>query len=278
MATKDLLEQFLSKNNFLSAYRRIASRKASGGIDGVTVEAFSRHLDKNIQRLQEQIRCRRYVPQPVKTIHIPKFKEENEWRELGLPVVADKVVQAALLQVVEPIAEKMFLDASYWYRPGKGSQKALRRVEHNLRYGKKPWVVHREIDNFFDTLNHDLLLSRFSELVSGEPILIELVALWCKMGLVEKNGRWRNVQAGVRQGHIISPFLANLYLHPLDQFLNQLGIAWVRYADNILLQCKTEEEAKGADDKREGQTIVIKYLLFVFRSFFPFIPLKIKKA
>lgn len=247
MATRNLLEQFLSKNNFLSAYRRIASKKALGGIDGVSVEEFNRRLDQNIQRLQEQIQERRYIPQPVRTINIPKFNEEKEWRELGLPTVADKVVQAAVLQVVEPLGEKIFLDASYGYRPGKGPQKALRRVEHHLMHVKKTWVVHRDIDNFFDTLNHDLLLTRFSALVGGEPILVELVALWCKMGLVEKDGQWRNVQAGVRQGHIISPFLANLYLHPFDEFVNQLGVAWVRYADKILLQCTTEEEAKSAD-------------------------------
>jgi CRISPR-associated protein Cas1 len=149
MAGKNLLDQFLSKSNFISAYNRIASKKASGGIDGVSVEAFGRRLDKNIKRLQEQIRNRSYIPQPVKSTYIPKFNEENEWRELGLPTVADKVVQSALLQVVEPLAEKIFLDTSYGYRPGKGHYKAIRRVEHNLRCGHKRWAVHHDIDNFF---------------------------------------------------------------------------------------------------------------------------------
>jgi len=247
MASQDLLNQFLSKNNFISAYQRIASKKSKGGIDGVSVEAFGRDLDKNIQKLQKEILQRRYIPQPVSIIYLPKFNEENEWRELGLPTVADKVVQAALLQVVEPLGERIFLNASYGYRPGKGPQKALRRVEHNLRYGKKSWIVQRDIDNFFDTLNHEILLARFSKLVDGDPILVELVSLWCKMGLIQRDGRWRNVQAGVRQGQIISPFLANLYLHPLDEFLEKGGLTWVRYADNILLQCATEEEARSAD-------------------------------
>lgn len=120
MTTDDhLLEQFLSKSNFLVAFRRISSKGSAGGVDGVTVEAFGSRLDRNIQRLQEEIRARRYLPQAASVIHIPKFNEENEWRELGLATVADKVVQAALLQVVEPLGERIFLDCSYAYRPGK---------------------------------------------------------------------------------------------------------------------------------------------------------------
>ncbi|HJW87340.1 MAG TPA: hypothetical protein VJ440_11960 [Candidatus Brocadiaceae bacterium] len=127
MTTENLLEQFLSTPNLLAAYRRIASKKAAGGLGGVTVETFGRHLDQHISRLQKEIRERRYVPQPAVVTHIPKFNEANEWRELGLPSVADKVVQAALLQVVEPLAEKVFSDCSYAYRPEKGHYKAIRR-------------------------------------------------------------------------------------------------------------------------------------------------------
>mgnify|MGYP001568695341 CR=1 FL=1 len=104
MTTENLLEKFLSTSNFLSAYQRIATKKSAGGLDGVTVEEFGRHLDQHISKLQKEIRERRYIPQPAAVTHIPKFNEENEWRELGLPSVADKVVQAALLQVVEPLA------------------------------------------------------------------------------------------------------------------------------------------------------------------------------
>ena len=141
MSAKDLLEQFLSKNNFLSAYKRIASKKSVGGVDGVSVEAFGRDLDRNIRKLQEDIRGHRYIPQPVTSLHIPKFNEENEWRELGLPTVADKVVQAALLQVVEPLGERIFLNASYGYRLGKGPQKAL-SVCGTLTYPKAATSPH----------------------------------------------------------------------------------------------------------------------------------------
>lgn len=252
MTTENLLEQFLSTSNFFAAYKRIASRKAAGGLDGVTVEAFGRYLDQHISKVQRKIRGRCYVPQPAKVTHIPKFNEKNEWRELGLPSVADKVVQAALLQVVEPLAERMFLDCSYAYRPGKGHYKALRRVEHSLGNRKMTWAIQRDIDDFFDTINHTRLIKQFSKLVNDEPVMTELVALWCRMGLVERNGRWRNVQAGVRQGGVISPLLANLYLHPLDEFASKLGIDWIRYADDYLILCKSREEAVSSDIQITG--------------------------
>ena len=141
----------------------------------------------------------------------------------------------------------LFFDTSYGYRQGKGHYKALRRVEHNLTNGKCSWVANRDIDNFFDTLNHEILLKRFSELVNHDERLVDLAALWCRMGIVDKAGKWRNVQAGVRQGLVISPLLANLYLHSLDEFASANGWAWVRYADNYLIMTQSQSEAEAAD-------------------------------
>lgn len=110
-------------------------------------------------------------------------------------------------------------------------------------------MIERDIDNFFDSLDHERLIRQFSDLVSGEPILTELVALWCRMGLVDKNGQWRDVQAGFRQGHVLSPFLANLYLHPLDEFAIDVEIGWIRYADNYLILSESRDEACFADER-----------------------------
>jgi group II intron reverse transcriptase/maturase/CRISPR-associated endonuclease Cas1 len=247
MTTNTLLEQFLSRSNFISAYERITSKRASGGLDNVTVESFGSRLDQHISKLQKEITEHRYVPQPLKSIHVPKFNKDNEWRGLALPSVADKVVQAALLQVVGPLGEKLFLDSSYAYRKGKGHYKAIRRVEHCLGNRKKSWVVHRDIDNFFDTLDYDRLIDQFSELVDREPVMTELVALWCRTGLVEADGRWRNVYSGIRQGNIISPMLSNLYLHTLDEFASRLRIDWVRYCDDYLICCDSSKDAESAD-------------------------------
>ena len=157
-----------------------------------------------------------------------------------------------MLQVIEPLAEKIFSDCSYAYRPGKGHYKAIRRIDHSLNNRKRTWAIPRDIDNFFDTLNHQRLIEQFSGLVNGEPVMIELVALWCRMGLVEKNGRWRNVEAGVRQGGVISPLLANLYLHPLDEYAAKQEIDWIRYADDYLILCDSREKAASTDAKIEG--------------------------
>ncbi len=245
----DLFNTFLDEKNFLAAYKRIAAKGSRGGIDRVSVEEFGRKLKRNLTRLRKDIEEDRYVPQAVEAAQVPKFNEENEWRELGLPTVGDKIVQAALLQVLEPLAEKLFLDTSYAYRQGKGHYKAIRRVEHHLTNMKLHWAAIEDIDNFFDTLNHDRLLAEFSKLVNGDERLLALVALWCRSGIVAKDGHWKNVEAGVRQGQVLSPLLANLYLHDLDGFAMEKGWGWVRYADNYLIQCASEEEARQADEE-----------------------------
>jgi len=245
--TATIFDKFASFENFWAAFQKVAAKNSAGGIDGTTVETYQKRAKQRINALITQIQDRTYLPKPVKSFHQPKFNKDNEWRELGLPAVSDKIVQAALLQVVEPIAEKLFLDTSYGYRQGKGHYKALRRVEHNLTNAKCSWVVNRDIDNFFDTLNHQKLLNRFSELVAHDERLVELVALWCRMGIVDKAGKWRNVQAGIRQGQVISPLLANLYLHPLDEFAASQGWAWVRYADDYLIMTRSQSEAETAD-------------------------------
>jgi group II intron reverse transcriptase/maturase/CRISPR-associated endonuclease Cas1 len=242
-----IFKKFISFENFWKAFQKVAAKNSAGGIDGISVEDYQKRAVQRINSLIQQIQNKTYVPKPVQSFHQPKFNEENEWRELGLPAISDKIVQAAMLQVVEPIAEKLFLDTSYGYRQGKGHYKALRRVEHNLTNGKCSWVANRDIDNFFDTLNHEILLKRFSELVDHDEHLVDLVALWCRMGIVDKTGKWHNVQAGVRQGQVISPLLANLYLHPLDEFATAHGWAWVRYADNYLIMRQSQSEAETAD-------------------------------
>jgi group II intron reverse transcriptase/maturase/CRISPR-associated endonuclease Cas1 len=244
--TTQLFDRFLTRNNFHLAFKRVAAKGSAGGIDRVSVAEFASRGEANLDKLLKQLRSGEYCPEPVAGVTAPKFGKKGGVRELGLPTVADKVVQTALLQVVEPLAEKLFLNTSYGYRPGKGPGKALRRVEHELRQ-HRTWLVSRDIDNFFDSLDHNRLLALFSDLVAGDHRLVELVALWCKMGIVQKDGRWRNVMTGVRQGQVVSPLLANLYLHDLDRFVSENGWSWVRYADDTLLLCRDQSEAEAAD-------------------------------
>lgn len=241
-----IFQQFLSRENFLVAGKRVAVKGSRGGIDRVDPVQFIEQEGK-LDKLIALVAAGEYCPEPVTAVHVPKFGRKGGYRELGLPTVADKIVQTALLQVVEPLAERIFLDTSYGYRPGKGPQKALRRVEHYLRNQRLQWLAGQDIDNFFDTLDHQRLLARFADLVNGEQPLVDLVALWCRMGIVQQDGRWRNVTTGVRQGQVLSPLLANLYLHELDQFVRDHQWGWVRYADDYLLLCRNREEAEAAN-------------------------------
>ncbi|MBU4599150.1 MAG: CRISPR-associated endonuclease Cas1 [Proteobacteria bacterium] len=244
-----LFEHFISKTNFLEAFARVAAKGALGGVDGVSLEKFRRNLSSNLMRLRQDIQEGRYKPQPVKSVWVPKLNPNGEWRELGLPTVVDKVAQAALLNVVEPLAENIFLSTSYGYRRGKGPMKALQRVEHNLKNLKLIWVSHHDVDNCFDSLDQNHVIELFSGLVEGDARLVELVALWSRMGVIDPKGQWRNVEAGVRQGQILSPLLANLYLHPLDELAVKGGWGWVRYADNFLIQCSSQAKAVEAEEK-----------------------------
>ncbi|NDY73829.1 CRISPR-associated endonuclease Cas1 [Desulfobacter hydrogenophilus] len=245
--TASILDAFLDESNLLNAFRRVRQKGSRGGIDNVSVDAFEKDLKKNLRRLRQDIIEGGYTPEPVAEIRTPKFNEKKEWRHLGLPTVADKIIQKALLTVVEPLAEKLFLDTSYAYRKDKGHYRAIRRVEHNLNAGKRQWVVRQDVDDFFDRLNHDHLISLFSDLVGHEKTLVTLVALWCRSGIIAKGGKWKDVEAGVRQGQVISPLLANLYLHELDVFVKENQWGWVRYADDYILQCASKDQALEAD-------------------------------
>lgn len=242
-----LFERFIAFDNFKLALDRVAGKKSSGGVDGMRVEDFQKRATQHVQSLIQQIKDGTYLPKPVQAFSVPKFNDKSEWRELGLPAVSDKIVQAAMLQVLQPVTERLFKDTSYGYRPGKGPYKALRRVEHNIKNGKCIWVANRDIDNFFDSLNHDRLVKKVSDLVNQDERFMRLVALWVRMGIVDRKGRWRNVEAGVRQGQILSPLLANLYLHDLDELAHSLGLYWVRYADNYIIMTGSMTEAESTD-------------------------------
>ena len=247
-----LFQQFIAAANFQEAFAKVHAKGSVGGVDGVSLAAFARQAPFYLRRLRREVAEGSYLPQPVAGVSVPKHDEHHGRRLLGLPTVADKVVQMALYQVVMPLAERHFCDTSYGYRPNKGPYKALRRVEHNLKSGKLTWVIHRDVDDFFDTLGHDRLLTLFGELVHDDRRLLDLVALWCRSGMVGRDGHWRDLHAGVRQGQILSPLLANLYLHQLDCFVAGQGWGWVRYADDYLLQCAEKEVALRADREVEA--------------------------
>ncbi len=226
------LARITDPENLLDAWKRVRTKKAAGGLDGKSVEDFERDVEKELQALREEIIAGRYVPEPLLQIQIPKSNKPGEKRSLGLPSVRDKVAQEAVRTVIEPAVDKDFMDASYGYRRGKGPAKAIGRVRHILGNGAVSWLVDIDIDDFFPSIDHDLLLERLRIHGVDEPVC-RLCLLWLKMGVVDGRGKWRDVYEGVSQGGIVSPLLANIYLHPLDLYLVEKGVPFVRYADDI---------------------------------------------
>lgn len=240
----ELFDQICSEATLFDAWRRIERKGAQGGIDRVSVEAFRQRLPDYLAQLGADLRSGRYVPEPFQKIDIPKTDAPGETRPLQLPTVRDKVAQEAVRSVIAPLLDRTFVDCSYAYRPGKGPQKAIRRVEHYLGV-KKPWVALADIDRFFDSMDQELTLEEVRKHVS-EPEILRLLTLWIKMGAVNTRGDWVDPMSGVAQGSVLSPLLSNVYLTSFDAYLTQKGHALVRYADNFILLAASAEAVRQA--------------------------------
>jgi group II intron reverse transcriptase/maturase/CRISPR-associated endonuclease Cas1 len=238
-----LLEQAADLETLRDAWGRIAAKGARGGIDQVTVTEFGRRLERNLATLHGELLDGRYVPVPLLRASIPKGPGSHERRVLGLPAVRDKVAQEAVRSVIEPILDRQFLGCSYGYRPRKGPHRAIARVTQYLTHGRCRWAATADIDDFFGSLSQSLLLQALQEVIP-DPGILRLVELWIRMGTVDCRGRWRDVPSGVHQGAVISPLLANLYLHPFDRRVTEAGHHLVRYADDFILLCPDRPAAE----------------------------------
>lgn len=214
-------------------------RRQGAGVDGMTVAKFERRAEQELQKLGEQLSTGRYRASPVRRHYIPKLGS-GKLRPLGLPTVRDRVVQEACRSMIEPIFEAEFLDKSHGFRPGKSVETACVQVERNLLAGKV-WVVDVDIEKCYDAIPHEPLIDRVARRVSDGKIL-ELIRSFLKSGVLEEmNVRYETT--GTPQGGIVSPVLANIYLHDLDMALEAHGVAWVRYADDVVALCQSRDEA-----------------------------------
>lgn len=227
-----------------AAWNLIRSKGASGGIDGIGIEAFNEARRKEIPRLAKELKDGTWRPQPYMEIEVAKTKHPDEMRRLGMTSMRDKVVQQAIKTLIEPRFERIFRPCSYGYRPGKGATKAIRRVLSECRKPQMQWVLRLDIDNFFDTIDHAILLCRLTA-TGIEQDIIRLIMLCIQMGRVQgRSGQWHDNNLGVPQGAILSPLLSNLYLNSFDQFAESRGVPYVRYADDFLFLTNTEEQAR----------------------------------
>lgn len=223
------------------AWKQVEARKGGGGVDGMSMAIFAKRSDKRIARLSEQLREGTYEPQAVKRVWIPK--SDGKERPLGVPTIIDRVVQTSIRNAIEPIFEKKFLECSYGFRPGRGCKDALREVAAGLKQGRT-WVVDVDIEKYFDSIDKKRLMNEVAtEIADGS--LLDLINQFLAQDVMDGMSRWQP-EKGTPQGAVISPLLANIYLHPVDVAMTRAGYRMVRYADDMVILCTSQEEAARA--------------------------------
>jgi RNA-directed DNA polymerase len=234
-----VMERVVNRPNMLAAYKRVRDNKGGPGIDGMTVDELPVWLQEHWTGVREQLLSGTYRPQPVKRQTIPKAGGGE--RELGIPTVVDRLIQQALLQVLQPIFDPTFSDHSYGFRPGRRAHDAVRRAQRYVQEGRR-WVVDVDLEKFFDRVNHDILMGRLAKRIEDRRVL-RLARRYLEAGVMIQ-GVVMERHEGTPQGGPLSPLLANVLLDEVDKELEQRGHAFVRYADdgNVYVRSKRAGE------------------------------------
>jgi RNA-directed DNA polymerase len=238
-----LIDKVYAPLNLYTAARKVTGKKKSAGVDGQSCDDFEEHLRAETRQLSEEIKAQTYRPSPVRRVHIPKPGRPNETRPLGIPTVRDRVVQRAIVNVIEPILDHQFHARSFGFRHERGAHDALRIVEQKLQEGYV-YVVDADLKGYFDTIPKDRLLASVKEHISDSRML-QLLKLFLDQNIMEELREWSPI-AGVPQGAVLSPVLSNLYLNPLDHQMADSGFEMVRYADDFVVLCRSQAEAEEA--------------------------------
>ena len=237
-----LYGQLLRDRVLMNAWKKVKANRGSGGIDGVTIKEYAKNEQENILKLLEKLKAKEYKPTPVRRVYIPK--KDGKKRPLGIPTLEDRIVQQALTDILMPKYEKLvFHNWSMGYRPGRGVESALQVIIKNIELGRN-WIYDCDIKGFFDNIPHKKLMKVLNKVIADGTVL-DLIWSWLKCGYME-DGKYYNTKTGQVQGGVISPLLANIYLNELDWELHKAKIYFVRYADDFLLFCETEEEVTRA--------------------------------
>jgi RNA-directed DNA polymerase len=236
-----LIDKVYRPSTLQAAWEQVKANRGAAGIDGQSIDAFAAHAGRYLDELAKDLEEGKYQAQAVRRVEIPKAGGKT--RPLGIPTVKDRIVQTAVKRVIEPIFEKEFLPMSFGFRPCRGCKDALREVDGYLKEGYTH-VVDADLKGYFDSIPHPLLKERIEERIS-DGRLLELLAGWLRQDIVKGLERWTPA-GGTPQGAVISPLLANLYLHPLDERMTKLGYRMVRYADDFVILCESAEQAHAA--------------------------------
>ena len=238
-----LFDKVFALSNLRAAFARVKANRGAAGVDRQTVAMFEHNLEANLENLSRDLHDGTYRPKAVRRVWIPKAGKK-ELRPLGIPAVRDRIVQTALRSVLEPIFERNFARHSYGFRPNRSCKDALRRVTELMKAGHT-WVVDADIKGYFDTIPHQRMMERMRTQVADGPVL-RLVEAFLKQGVQDTAGEEQYPEAGTPQGGVISPLLSNVYLDPLDHEMVRSGYEMVRYADDFVILCRSEHEAREA--------------------------------
>lgn len=243
-----LYGQLLQDRVLTNAWKKVEANKGSGGVDGVTIEQYSLNEQENIFKLLDKLKTKEYKPSPVRRVYIPK--KDGKKRPLGIPTLEDRIVQQALTDILSPKYEELvFHPWSMGYRPNRGVDSALQVIIKNIEEGRN-WIYDCDIKGFFDNIPHKKLMKVLNKVIADGTVL-DLIWSWLKCGYMEE-GKYYDTKLGSPQGGVISPLLANIYLNELDWELHKAKIHFVRYADDFLLFCETEEEINKAGKIAKG--------------------------
>jgi len=236
-----LIDKVYRAETLKVAWQKVAANGGAAGVDGQSVKQFAARAEMYLKELSIALERGTYRPMPVRRVEIAKGGGKH--RPLGIPIVKDRIVQTALKSVLEPIFEREFLGMSYGFRPGRGCKDALREVERWLKEGYT-FVVDADLRSYFDTIPHARLMERVKEHVSDGRV-VELIEAFLQQDIIKDMERWTPT-GGTPQGAVISPLLANIYMHALDCQMKQKGYRMVRYADDFVVLCRSAEQAQAA--------------------------------
>ena len=225
-----LMDEILSRENMQKAYRKVKANKGAGGVDGIEIEDVDEYLKENWTGIRERIQKRKYKPQPVLRVEIPKAS--GGMRKLGIPTVVDRIIEQAIVQVVSPIVEPYFSEYSYGFRPGRRAQQAVIKLLEYLNDGYT-YIVDIDLEKFFDNVPQDKLMTLVHKFIN-DPDTESLIARYLKAGVMVK-GQYEETPLGTPQGGNLSPLLSNIMLNELDKELEARGLHFVRYADDCVI-------------------------------------------
>lgn len=225
-----LLEEILSRENMMQAYKRVIANKGASGVDGITTEEVKEYLIRNWEEIREKIRNRKYKPQPVRRVEIPK--PNGGVRKLGIPSVVDRIIEQAIAQRLTPICEPLFSDYSYGFRPGRRAQQAVVKLLEYLNDGYT-YIVDIDLEKFFDNVPQDKLMYLVHKIINDGDTE-SLIYKYLKAGVMVQ-GRYEATEKGTPQGGNLSPLLSNIMLNELDKELEARGLHFVRYADDCVI-------------------------------------------